>query len=147
MGPGRAAREFERVDRPAGWCEGVSSVNHEKTIGRQRQRRRYRVRKRLKGTAERPRLCVFRSHQHVYAQVIDDDAGRTLASASSRDKDLRGDLSYGGNCQAAEQVGKKLAERALAAGVKQVCFDRREYKFHGRVAALAKGAREAGLVF
>lgn len=122
-------------------------MNHEKTIGRQRQRRRYRVRKRLKGTAERPRLCVFRSHQHVYAQVIDDDAGRTLASASSRDKDLRGDLSYGGNCQAAEQVGKKLAERALAAGVKQVCFDRREYKFHGRVAALAKGAREAGLVF
>lgn len=122
-------------------------MNHEKTIGRQRQRRRYRVRKRLKGTAERPRLCVFRSHQHVYAQVIDDDAGRTLASASSRDKDLRGDLSYGGNCQAAEQVGKKLAERALAAGVKQVCFDRREYKFHGRVAALAKGAREAGLAF
>lgn len=122
-------------------------MNHEKTIYRQRMRRRFRVRKRLEGTAERPRLSVFRSHKHIYAQVINDDEGRTLVSASSLDKELRDAIGYGGNKQAAAALGKAIAERALAAGVKQVCFDRREYQYHGRVQALAEAAREAGLSF
>jgi large subunit ribosomal protein L18 len=88
---------------------------------------------------------VFRSHKHVYAQVIDDVNGRTLVSASTKDKSLSG--SYGGNKDAAKAIGKALAERALAAGIQQVCFDRREYKYHGRIAALADGAREGGLKF
>jgi large subunit ribosomal protein L18 len=122
-------------------------VNHNKTIGRQRQRRAFRVRKRTHGTAERPRLSVSRSHKHIYAQLIDDEAGRTLASASTIDGGLRGDIGYGGNKTAAQVVGKALAERALAAGVKQVCFDRGAYRYHGRLAALADAAREAGLEF
>jgi large subunit ribosomal protein L18 len=83
----------------------------------------------------------------MYAQVIDDSEGKTLASASTVDKDLRGDVKYGGNRTAAQAVGRSIAERALAAGVKQVCFDRREFQYHGRVAALAEAAREAGLAF
>ena len=88
-------------------------------------------------------MSIFRSHKHMYAQIIDDAEGRTLACASTRDKDLSG--SYGGNKTAAQAVGKALAERALAAGIKAVAFDRREYKYHGRIAALADAAREAGL--
>lgn len=122
-------------------------MNHEKAIKQQRQRRRFRVRKRTRGNAERPRLCIFRSHKHMYAQVIDDDAGRTLAAASTVDKDLRGDLKYGGNKDAAQTVGKALAERALAAGIKQVAFDRGSCQYAGRVEALAQAAREAGLSF
>jgi large subunit ribosomal protein L18 len=122
-------------------------VDHLKTISRQRQRRQWRVRKRVRGAAERPRLSVFRSHQHIYAQLIDDASGRTLAAASTRDVDLRGQLAYGGNKAAAKSVGQTLAQRALAAGITQAAFDRREYKYHGRVAALADGAREAGLQF
>jgi large subunit ribosomal protein L18 len=122
-------------------------VNHEKAILRQRTRRQFRVRKRTKGNTERPRLTVFRSHKHVYAQVIDDSLGRTLASASTVDKDLRGDLKYGGNRTAAQAIGKAIAERALAAGVKDVAFDRGSCQYHGRVAALADAAREAGLNF
>jgi large subunit ribosomal protein L18 len=118
-------------------------MNHEKTIARQRQRRGFRVRNRIKRDSTRPRLSVFRSHKHMYAQIIDDDAGRTLVFASTRDKDLSG--SYGGNKAAAQAVGRALAERALAAGIKAVAFDRREYKYHGRIAALAEAAREAGL--
>ena len=87
-------------------------MNHEKTISRQRERRAFRVRKRVRGTAQRPRLSVFRSHQHIYAQVIDDSAGRTLATASTVDKDLRSDIKYGGNKSAAQTVGKAIAERA-----------------------------------
>ena len=117
-------------------------MNHEKTIARQRQRRRFRVRNRIKRDSTRPRLSVFRSHKHIYAQVIDDGQGRTLVAASTADKDLTG---YGGNRTAAEAVGKTLAERALAAGIKEVAFDRREYQYHGRVAALAEAARQAGL--
>jgi large subunit ribosomal protein L18 len=120
-------------------------MQHEKVISRQRQRRRFRVRNRLKKHAQRPRLSVFRSLQHIYAQVIDDADGRTLASASTVDKDLRGQVKYGGNKDAAKAVGKAIAERALAAGIKEVAFDRREYQYHGRVAALADAAREAGL--
>jgi len=121
-------------------------VEHRKYVGRQRQRRQFRVRKRLRGTPARPRLSVFRSHKHIYVQVIDDESGRTLAAASSMDKQLP-DLAEGGNKQAAETVGKLIAERALAAGVKQVCFDRGRFQYQGRIAALADSARAAGLDF
>ena len=122
-------------------------MNHQKTIGKQRLRRRYRVGKRIRGTSERPRLAVYRTHKHMYAQVIDDSIGKTLASASTADKQLREEVSSGGNKTAAEAVGRVLAERAVAAGVKQVCFDRREFQYHGRVAALADAARQGGLSF
>ena len=103
------------------------------------------MRNALRRHSTRPRLSVFRSHLHIYAQVIDDAAGRTLVCASTLDKDLRSRLSYGGNAAAAVEVGKLIAQRALAAGLKQVTFDRREYKYHGRIAALADAARDAGL--
>lgn len=122
-------------------------MNHEKAILRQRKRRQFRVRKRIHGNAERPRLTVFRSHKHTYAQVIDDAAGRTLAAASTADKDLRSQIKFGGNKSAAQAIGKAIAERAMAAGVKQVAFDRGSCSYHGRVAALADAAREAGLSF
>ncbi len=122
-------------------------MRHERQIGRQRQRRGFRVRNRLKSHATRPRLSVFRSHQNFYAQIVDDDAGRTLVAASTLDKQLRAEVRYGGNKTAAAAVGKAIAQRALEAGIKEVVFDRREYKYHGRVAALADAAREAGLVF
>ena len=111
------------------------------------QRRQWSVRNSLSGTAERPRLSVFRSDKHIYAQVIDDLAGRTLASASSTLTDVRGDLKNGGNVAAAKLVGKAIAERAKAAGVTQVAFDRGGRKYHGRVKALADAAREGGLKF
>jgi large subunit ribosomal protein L18 len=122
-------------------------MNHERAILKQRQRRAMRVRKRIRGTPERPRLCVFRTHKHVYAQVIDDAAGRTLAAASTLDKDLRGEVKNGGNKTAAAVIGKAIAERAIAAGVKHVAFDRGSFQYHGRLAALAQAAREAGLQF
>jgi len=122
-------------------------MDHSRSILRQRLRRRQRVRRGIRGTAERPRLSVFRSHKHIYAQVIDDAAGRTLASASSRDREIRDAVSCGGNKQAAEAIGRAVAERARAAGVKQVCFDRGSFRYHGRVAALAEAARAAGLEF
>ncbi|HEX3999921.1 MAG TPA: 50S ribosomal protein L18 [Pirellulales bacterium] len=122
-------------------------MNHEKAINRQRTRRSFRVRKRVRGSTERPRLSVFRSHKHIYAQVIDDALGRTLASASTSDTQLRDGLKYGGNKGAAEAVGKAVAERAVAAGITKVCFDRGSAQFHGRVAALAEAARKAGLQF
>lgn len=111
-------------------------------------RRKRRTRAKLRQNAEgRPRLSVYRSNNHIYAQVIDDRAGRTLASASTLDKALAGGDSKGGNKDAAAQVGKLLAERAIGAGVKDVVFDRGGYRFHGRIKALADGAREAGLSF
>ena len=122
-------------------------MDHARTILRKRIRRRYRVRKPLKGTAERPRLSVFRTHKHIYAQIIDDASGKTLAAASSVDRQLRDSVGFGGNKQAAEVIGKAVAERAKAAGVTQVCFDRGSFKYHGRVAALADAARAAGLDF
>jgi large subunit ribosomal protein L18 len=122
-------------------------MKHEKRIGKQRRRRRLRVRNRVKRDAIRPRLSVFRSHKHMYVQIVDDEMGRTLAAASTLEKDLRGELAYGGNKDAAATVGKAIAERALEAGIKEVALDRREYKYHGRIAALAEAAREAGLVF
>ena len=111
-------------------------------------RRQKRVRAALKKVAGgRPRLSVFRSSQHIYAQVIDDGAGRTLAAASSLEKDLRGDLKTGADKAAAAKVGQLLAERAKAAGVDKVVFDRGAYIYHGRVKALADAAREGGLKF
>ena len=118
-------------------------MDHQRTIARQRQRRTFRVRKWVRGTPERPRLCVTRSHKHITAQIIDDLAGKTLACASSSDQKLK----YGGNQAAAQAVGKALAERAAKAGITAVCFDRGPYKYHGRVAALADAAREGGLKF
>jgi large subunit ribosomal protein L18 len=110
-----------------------------------RRRRHGRVRKKVAGTAERPRLAVFRSNAHIAAQVIDDASGRTLASAATVEKALRGDAT--GNTAAAATVGRLVAERARAAGVTQVVFDRGGFLYHGRVAALADAAREAGLEF
>jgi large subunit ribosomal protein L18 len=112
-----------------------------------RSRVHQRVRQRVSGTPERPRLCVYRSLSHIYAQVIDDRGRRTLVSASSLDKQARGQIKSGGNVAAAKVVGKIAAERALAAGIQQIVFDRGGYKYHGRVEALANAAREAGLKF
>jgi len=112
-----------------------------------RQQVHHRVRQRVVGTSGRPRLCVYRSLGHIYAQVIDDQSGRTLASASSLDKGTRAALKGGGNIAAAKIVGKSIAERSLAAGIQQVVFDRGGYMYHGRVEALAGAAREAGLKF
>jgi large subunit ribosomal protein L18 len=111
-------------------------------------RRKVRVRKSVRKAANgRPRLSVFRSSKHIYAQVIDDADGKTLASASSIDKELRGNLKSGADTGAAAEVGKVLAQRALAAGVTQVIFDRGGYIYHGRIKALADAAREGGLSF
>ncbi|HZZ28628.1 MAG TPA: 50S ribosomal protein L18 [Pirellulales bacterium] len=122
-------------------------MNHEKQIGLQRRRRSFRVRKNTRGTKDRPRLCIVRSLKHTYAQVIDDSKGSTLASAATTEKVLKGQVKYGGNKAAAEAIGRTIAERALAAGIKQVSFDRGSAKYHGRVAALAESARKAGLSF
>jgi large subunit ribosomal protein L18 len=112
------------------------------------ERRKARVRRAIKAAAgSRPRLSVFRSSKHIYAQVIDDHAGSTVASASSMEKDLRGSLKTGADIGAAKAVGKLLAERAAAKGVKEVVFDRGGYLYHGRVKALADAAREGGLSF
>ncbi len=122
-------------------------MGQKQVIEARRVRRQKRVRKRLAGTSERPRLAVFRSSKHIYAQIIDDVAGKTLASASSLDEGVKAEQAYGGNKAAATLVGKAVAERAKGAGIDKVCFDRRSYKYHGRVQALAEAAREAGLQF
>jgi large subunit ribosomal protein L18 len=122
-------------------------MEHARTILRQRLRRQHRVRRVIRGTAERPRLSVFRTHKHIYAQIIDDASGRTVAAASTRDKQIRDSVGFGGNKQAAEAIGRAVAERARAAGVTKVCFDRGAFRYHGRVAALADAARASGLEF
>ena len=109
-----------------------------------RKRKHVRVRKKISGTTECPRLCVYRSNSHIYAQIIDDTKGVTLCSASSLDKDFEGN---GGNKEAARKVGKKIAEIALQKGIEEVVFDRGGYIYHGRVQELAEGAREGGLKF
>ncbi len=117
-----------------------------KTTRRESTRRRHsRVRRRVKGTSERPRLAVFRSNQHIYAQIIDDTQHQTLASASTLDKDA--DTASGANKEAAIAVGKLIAERAMSKEISEVVFDRGGKLYHGRVAALADAAREAGLKF
>lgn len=102
-----------------------------------------RIRKKVRGSAEQPRLAVYRSLNHIYAQLIDDDSGKTLASASTVESDLKG--ATGGNVEAAQRVGKAIAERAMSAGVSQVVYDRGGYVYHGRVKALIDATREAGL--
>lgn len=118
---------------------------NEKILARKRRHRR--VRARVTGTAQRPRLNVFRSLMNIYAQVIDDEVGRTLVSASTIDSEVRTQLEGKNKTEAARIVGKVVAERARKAGINTVVFDRGGYKYHGRVAALAEGAREGGLEF
>ncbi|MBR0144094.1 MAG: 50S ribosomal protein L18 [Clostridia bacterium] len=115
-----------------------------KDSNKARLARHKRVRAVISGTPDRPRLCVFRSEKHIYAQVIDDVAGKTLVSASTVEKDF---TEYGGNKDAAKKIGLLIAERAKGAGIETVVFDRGGYIYHGRVAALAEGAREGGLKF
>lgn len=122
-------------------------MRQQKIVNKQRWRRTNRVRKKVRGDAEQPRLSVRRSNKHLYCQLIDDDAGKTIASASTRDRSLAGQITYGGNCEAAKIVGQAIAERAKAAGVTKARFDRACYRFHGRVAELANAAREGGLEF
>ncbi len=110
-------------------------------------RRKYGVRKKVFGSSDRPRLSIFRSNRHIYAQIMDDIAGATLVSASSRAKALRDQLPHGGDKKAAQIVGEVLAKQAMSVGIKCICFDRNRYKFHGRVEALAEAARKTGLVF
>lgn len=112
-----------------------------------RIRRHKRVRRNLTGTAERPRLAVFRSNQNIYVQIIDDERGVTLAAASTVEKDFRSAKPYGGNRTAAVEIGKAIAARAKEKGIAKVCFDRAGYKYHGRIKALADAARESGLQF
>src|SRR3954469_2445348 len=111
------------------------------------ERRRFRSRKKLFGSPERPRLSVFRSDKHIYAQLIDDYAGKTLAAAASTISEVAGELKNGGNIDAAKKVGKAIAERGKAAGITKVAFDRGGRKYHGRIKALADAAREGGLKF
>ena len=109
--------------------------------------RHIRLRRRVRGSAERPRLAVFRSEAHIYAQLVDDDAGRTLLAVDSRSKIFRGEHKSGGNVAAAKAVGEMLAQKAKAAGVSSVVFDRGGYQYHGRIKALADAARAGGLTF
>jgi len=112
-----------------------------------RQRLHERIRKKLRGTPERPRLAVFRSGTQIYAQLIDDDAGRTLCAACSLDKELKAKLKGGGNVEAAKEVGGLIASRARQKGIEAVVFDRGGFQYHGRIKALADSARAAGLKF
>ena len=118
-----------------------------KDSNKQRLRRHKRVRGAVSGTAQRPRLNVFRSSKNIFAQIIDDVNGVTLVSASTIDKELKADIKYGGNKEAAKAVGEAIAKRALAKGIEAVCFDRGGFLYHGRVKELADGAREGGLKF
>jgi large subunit ribosomal protein L18 len=120
-------------------------MEHQKTKQQQQLRRRRHVRKKIVGTVERPRLTVFRSSKHIYAQLIDDLKGITLVAASSKAK--KGSTSYGGNVKAAAAVGDQLAKSAVGKGITKAAFDRGHYRFHGRVKALAEAARKGGLQF
>jgi large subunit ribosomal protein L18 len=122
-------------------------MNSQKLKHVRRLRRRNHVRRKITGTVERPRLTVFRSSKHIYAQLIDDLNGQTLAAASSLVSDLRKDVAYGGNVKAAQAVGRRLAEVAKEKGITKAAFDRGHYRYHGRVKALADAAREGGLQF
>jgi len=120
-------------------------MDQQKAKTLRRWKRHRHVRKAVHGTTDRPRLSVYRSLQHIYCQLINDDDGKTLLAVSTQSTDLKSEISYGGNAKAAAVVGKKLAEKALGVGIKQVVLDRGGCKFHGRIAALAEGARKAGL--
>ena len=121
---------FKRIDRKA-----------------ENKKRHLKVRRRVTGTSERPRLSVYRSLMNIYAQIIDDTKGVTLVSASTKDGGLKGDLTAGSNIEAAQAVGKAIAQKAIEKGIKQVVFDRGGHIYHGRIKALADAAREAGLEF
>jgi large subunit ribosomal protein L18 len=112
-----------------------------------KERRRRRIRGKLSGSSERPRLAIFRSNEHIYAQVIDDTAHHTLVAASTLDPELKTQLGSSGNCQASTEVGKLIAKRSIEKGITQVVFDRGGNLYHGRIKALAEAAREAGLDF
>ena len=121
------------------------NVSKERRLAR--KKRQVRVRKKVAGSTERPRLCVFRSSKHIYAQIIEDVNGKTLVTASTVAKGAADSVKYSGNVEAAKLVGKQIAEKALAQDIKQVVFDRNGFLYHGRVKALADAAREAGLTF
>ncbi|MEM6473582.1 MAG: 50S ribosomal protein L18 [Planctomycetota bacterium] len=121
-------------------------MDKNKKLNRQRTRRRNHVRNVLRGTETRPRLCIQRTLKHFSAQLIDDGSGKTLLSASTRDKSLRDSVKVGGNCDAAAEIGKAIAAKAESAGIKEAKLDRGHNKYHGRVKAFADAAREAGLV-
>ena len=122
-------------------------MDKNKKLNLQRKRRRNHVRNKLRGTAEQPRLCVYRSLKHFSCQVVNDQTGKTLASASTRENAVSEQIRHGGNCDAAALVGKAIAERASAAGVQSVKLDRGHNRYHGRVRAFADAAREGGLAF
>ena len=122
-------------------------MNAQKRKAVSQERRRNRVRRAIRGTAARPRLTVFRSSKHIYVQLIDDDQGKTLVAACSSSSELKGKVTYGGNIKAAEAVGLLVAEKAKSAGLSKVCFDRGQYRYHGRIKALADAARKGGLDF
>jgi len=122
-------------------------MDQQKLKKHRQERRRHHVRKRTTGSAEKPRLTVFRSSKHIYVQLIDDRSGATLGAVSSVSKDVRTDLPYGGNVKAAQAIGKKIAEIAQSKGITKVAFDRGHYRYHGRIKALADAAREGGLQF
>ena len=118
-----------------------------KTKVQRRQRRKKGLRKRIRGTSDRPRFSVFRSAKHIYAQIINDETGSTLCEASTRSKELTGELTQSGNVAAAKVVGALLAQRAKTKDIEAVCFDRNGFRFHGRLKGLADAAREGGLKF
>ncbi len=122
-------------------------MNFAKERREARQKRQVRVRRKVTGSQERPRLCVFRSAKHIYAQIIEDTTGTTLVAVSTVAKGTKGDLKSSGNVEAAKLIGKQIAEQALAKNITQVVFDRNGFLYHGRVKALADAAREAGLSF
>lgn len=139
---------FVRLVRAAVWAERrVVKMTRIKTAQQARQRRHFRVRNKVSGTVTRPRLSVFRSSQHIYAQVIDDERGHTVAAASTLEPEVRKQLTGKTKTAQAELVGTTLAERAKAAGITAVVFDRGGFRYHGRVKAVADGARSGGLQF
>ncbi len=125
----------------------MNTANQQRLVQARRLRRQRHVRNRLSGTPQRPRLAVFRSSKHIYAQMINDQTGTTLVAASTMEPEIKAQVKYGGNKAAAAVVGRVVAERAKQAGIDKICFDRRSYKYHGRIEALAEAAREAGLQF
>jgi large subunit ribosomal protein L18 len=112
-----------------------------------RLKRKKRIRKKVSGTAQRPRLCVFKSLANMYAQIVDDASGKVITGVSTLTADVKGEVKYGGNAGSAKKVGTAIAKKAAGLGIKEVIFDRNGFKYHGRVKALAEGAREGGLIF
>jgi large subunit ribosomal protein L18 len=112
-----------------------------------RLKRKKRIRKKISGTAARPRLCVFKSLKNMYVQIVDDAAGKVITGVSTLTATVKSDVKYGGNTESAKKVGQAIAQKAIDLGIKEIIFDRNGFKYHGRVKAVAEGAREGGLVF